>query len=365
MIIVAGDLHMGLKDLGHRTGDSMNTFRQLLAIASDLSRKYNTTVPVILAGDIWDSTNVHPEVFQYAARMRFRFEDVPLYYIDGNHDKISPSWTELIGAEELRPDKLTEVLPGVNVMGIPWNPPNAFKEILADSISKNKPDLLIVHQFIEDCEDSMIQTSIPASVFKDIECPVIAGDIHQEITVGKNVIYTSCTNRRTVNQPSGSYLVVMPHAETPMIEIGDEPATLEMTYGGFDIYRVKLFGRAIKFVKIAGRFEMEDIEKVPMEDPDGWPPYVVLMADSFDTEAVKRLNELAKDNIYIIYRKNNVDIIEDEDTEEEKFVLEGSREYARRALKDYPVSDGAKELALSMIEDEDTFFASLKENFNL
>lgn len=363
MIVVAGDIHMGLKDLGHRTGDSVASLGYVLEIASVLSRKSKQFVPVILAGDIWDSVNVHPQVLQSAQFQRKAYNDVPIWYINGNHDRVTPSWTEFLGANQLY-DWRTHEIAGLNVLGIDWTLPKDFKEKLKSAISKKKLDLLIVHQFIEDCDDSIITNSIPVSVFDDLDCPVIAGDIHQELIVKNKVVYTSCTNRRAVNQPDGSCLIVATRDEERYIPAKMD--TEQVTHiNGLDIYRVHLPSRPVVVWKVPGTFEMEDVSKVPLDPAGPWLPYVVLMADAFDPEAVRELNTRADGHAFIIYRKNNVDIIEDEDVEEEKFVLDGSREYARKALKDYPISDGAKDLAMNMLEDEDTFFESLKENFGL
>lgn len=144
------------------------------------------TTPVIMGGDIFDTTKVHPSSLQKALEIFNRHPDVPLYFINGNHDPTddkSTSWMEFCPrAIELGPQKVT--LPdGLTVVGMSWRLNASIPDYLKE-IDKSA-DCLIIHQFVEpvfSLEDefrSIIQNALPSSLFKDFKA-VVAGDVHKQ-----------------------------------------------------------------------------------------------------------------------------------------------------------------------------------------
>ena len=66
----------------------------------------------------------------------------------------------------------------------------------------------------------------------------------------------------------------------------------------------------------------------------------------------------------MIYRRKDGVAIENEDSDT-SIALSGAKDYAKEAIRDYPVSQAAKDLAMVMIDNDDQFFEELNRRFEL
>ena len=188
--IVIADVHLQRSyTSGKGLDDHFNSLEDVFRMAEDMSQ--TTVTPIIMAGDIFDTTKVTPSSLQRALEIFDRHPSIPIYFINGNHDPEDGqqiSWMKFCErAIELGPEKT--ILPdGLTVAGMSWRVNSRIVEDMQQV--DHSVDCLFVHQFIEpvysldDEFRSIIQNALPSTLYKDFKA-VIAGDVHkQQVNVG-------------------------------------------------------------------------------------------------------------------------------------------------------------------------------------
>lgn len=366
LIIFAADVHADkqlYRSCPYAQWDSVSSFGSILHLADYFSKFYHCPVPVILGGDIWDTTKVTSEVVFEMIATRQKYPDVPLYFINGNHDACEPSWSLLLEAKHLGP-KITVLPGGARVVGLDYTRKDKFEEAL-DGVEKGA-DFLVVHQFIEESDDTIIQSSIPVSVFDEKYETVLAGDVHYPhcVTDGvAEVYYPGPTNRRTIREPEGGYMLISP-VNIPDME-------MQLMNNGFRFGYMKIAVRKLCEYTVDGGLTMEQVPEVIrfINNSASTPtPYVVVYADYFDNDAVKDLHEKGDCLANFIFRRKIV-------SEEEEDKLAGvipergsakASEYAVDAISSLDTIDPVvKELGVRMFQDEEGFFQEIRQKLKL
>lgn len=209
MFIFAADLHLSLitwQKLPELNSESLDSFRELLVMARTENpgfTKPKGICPLVLGGDIFDSVKMTPELLDKALAIREEFIDVPIYYINGNHDAIEPSWCSFfdnsvhLGSEPVR------LRDGEILCGIDFQLPEAFPE----AVSKVYPgcDYLIIHQTLDKLANGL-PGSVDSTPLQNFNC-VLAGDYHKNVHVD-NLYSPGSTNRRSIAEDSGKALFI-------------------------------------------------------------------------------------------------------------------------------------------------------------
>lgn len=138
--IACADLHLNLNMWTNNkaiVNDSLFSFYNILDLAEQLD------IPVVIAGDIFDTKMISSELFRYVSAIRNMFKDVKIYYVNGNHDSVNPSWlSHLHGTVKLGKDPVD--INGKQVVGIDYQLVNDFE----DALNAVYPfsDVLVTHQ---------------------------------------------------------------------------------------------------------------------------------------------------------------------------------------------------------------------------
>lgn len=204
MFIFAADLHLSLctwQKLPELNRESLFSFQFLLKEAA----KRNCSL--VLGGDIFDSIRVSPELLTEILKIRDNYRNVKIFYINGNHDAIEPSWTSFMG-NTVRLGTNPEVLSGgEDVCGIDFKTNAAFPEAVK-SVYRGC-SYLVIHQTLDKLSNG-VPFAIDSRILEDFKC-VLAGDYHIPGEVqneyGHWMISPGSTNRRTITEPQGTYIV--------------------------------------------------------------------------------------------------------------------------------------------------------------
>ncbi|MBQ9692959.1 MAG: metallophosphoesterase [Clostridia bacterium] len=372
MIIFAADLHIRnhtFSAQGLKINDSLTGFQRVLETAKD-ARKYGEPVSIVLGGDIWDTKRITPDLLEEAIRLRNRYLDIPIYYINGNHDDILPSWTSFLGNTiHLGPEPVT--LPGgETVSGMDYTTPRKIKENLE---SVQVSDFLVVHQFVEDREDSFISASVPLETYARFPV-VLAGDIHEQRHLyGKHtdLLYSGPAYRCSIPEPEGGCLLLSKERFLLMCRTLNN--CYKAMYQSFEI-------RPMTHLTFDGPFTMARIEEFRQKwEPERYrrtlsvSPLTVLHAEAFEEEAVKYLLDHygSKDGLdpekgLFLFRRTvpvQEQIVPSENTD--AVLASNALSYAIESLQTYQTEDRVKELARDALTNEDKFFEDLKEHFSL
>lgn len=207
--IAMGDVH--LDDLiwkRHReiTGDSR------LAFSTLVDRAIKHRIPLVIIGDLFDSSEPDPRLVRFFREEMVRCEkvDVPVYALQGNHDKrhgtpwycaCSP-WPIHIG------DGKPVTINGVRCVGFDYAVRDVIQQQLADlsariDAGEPAPEVLFLHQAVRqalrfegahNCDLDWIHPKIPLTVL---------GDIHKTIempTPGGRAFYTGGSHPRSLEE---------------------------------------------------------------------------------------------------------------------------------------------------------------------
>lgn len=191
--VIVGDPHLAERTwANHRelTGDSMYSFWQMLEMAKHRS------LPVILLGDIFDSKSVSSSVLQFFCGCMddLQAHNIPVYYIQGNHDLVHPPWPAVHswpiyvhGSMFVLQDP--ETGNKLNCYGLDWAPVANYARQLAEI--PMGVDVLFTHQAW--LEFGKMGSSITAEcVMLPRSITVITGDLH---------IATACNGKAANGDP--------------------------------------------------------------------------------------------------------------------------------------------------------------------
>lgn len=187
--VISSDWHVALnawKKYPEIRGDAEFSLSQIVDISTALN------VPLIAAGDLFDVKNPDSYTVNVTARQMKRMleANLPVFYVQGQHEMASPTWFSLFEGCKHVHDKTFEIS-GIKFYGYDYFLPKSFD----DSYVRFKPaDVLVTHQVwsellprhgqIHCCSYSLIAQN---NTYKAI----ISGDFHSHFTT--NIENTSCT----------------------------------------------------------------------------------------------------------------------------------------------------------------------------
>lgn len=148
LAVVVGDPHLSERTwASHRslTGDSLYSFWQAVEIAKEHE------LPMVLLGDIFDSKSVSSAVLQFfcSCMDNLQRHRIPVYYIQGNHDIVTPPWPDVHSwPQHIHRERIQlEDVPTGDVLrcyGLDWAPVANYAEQLAEIPAD--VDVLFTHQ---------------------------------------------------------------------------------------------------------------------------------------------------------------------------------------------------------------------------
>lgn len=310
MFIFSADLHFKVRPFKHapELDDAFKGFEYLCI----LSRQYGS-IPIVMGGDIFDNNRISPDVLSKFQKVRMTYKDIPLYYINGNHDVAEPSWMEFILNATRLGQKKTILPDGTKLAGMSWTINSKIPNYLEHT--DKDIDFLVVHQFIEptfresDEFSSLVTASIPSSTFKDFPA-VLAGDIHKSQIYPNSIpplAYPGPTSIQQLNETPGCFLVKesMEDGFTPFGSRFIKPISLP----GRDVIHVYISEDLLNDVdQIYQRIEQELQDYTPGtfpeldRDPTESNPWLALHIGAINAQVLQLITDRFQDQCYILPR---------------------------------------------------------------
>lgn len=199
--LLQGDAHLSEYIWGKRPqirGDAYHAFEQVVGHAVRLN------VPLILAGDVFDTTNpTTADVHFFRIQMdHLRQAGVPVYHFQGNHDRRNLPWSDAIHSHPVYVgDGRPFSLDGVSFRAFDYDSHDRIQTRVEMLASEPLPDVLLLHQAAKqalkfDGAWNFDLQTVPQGIHT-----VILGDIHtpfaQRFREGCTAYYTSATHPRS------------------------------------------------------------------------------------------------------------------------------------------------------------------------
>ena len=344
MFLFASDIHLSLVTWQRlpEVNDSLLSFQQLLSICA------NKSCPLVLGGDIFDSVRMTPELLEKVLIIRDQYDIVPIYYINGNHDLIEPSWCSFFNnAYHLGAQPTT--LPGGEVVcGIDFK----LSEEFPDAVSKVYPgcDVLVIHQTLDKLSNN-VPGAIDSSVLRNFNC-VLAGDYHVPGSYD-NLYSAGSTNRRSISEPEGCAYMVQDNGETLQKYFLDyRPLVTVRATDNYDVARQLLAEKL--------QINIYSTEKIYVQLQKG----IVVVRGEITKEVKDYWNTFDPDIAYILFVP---DVKETENITVDNAGLvaaRSSRYYLLSMLEKYPCSEEAKVIIRDYLAHPDMCIEHIKGKLN-
>ncbi len=213
-MVVLGDIH--LADLiwhRHRqiTGDARIAFTSFIDIAIQLS------VPAVIAGDLFDVSDPPSSLVQFfrSEMERAHQAGIPVYAIQGNHDKRAVPWYVACSPYPIHfGDGKPIAINGINVVGFDYTGRDEIQAQLAQLVvnmvqyeehqmPEEKPRILFLHQAVKqalkfegayNCDLDWVPSDIPLTIL---------GDIHKTMRMPMEhgeAWYTGASHARNIDE---------------------------------------------------------------------------------------------------------------------------------------------------------------------
>lgn len=182
--VVGADLHLNLSMWNTNKAirfDSLFSFYSLLDIASQTKRA------LILAGDTFDTKHISSELFLYTRALRDAYADVPIYYVNGNHDSNDPSWLAMLQNTHRLTNQGTNI-DGIDICGMDYVLADDFEDALREVYPYAQ--ILITHQTYDCFFNS--PTAIDHTLLRNRGL-VLSGDYH---TPGEHILQPEDENSK-------------------------------------------------------------------------------------------------------------------------------------------------------------------------
>lgn len=339
MFIFAADLHLSLitwQKLPELNEESLYSFRELLVMASTENPSFikpKGFCPLVLGGDIFDSVKMTPELLDKALAIREEFIDVPIYYINGNHDAIEPSWCSFFDNSVHLGAQPVTLRDGEVICGIDFQLPESFPE----AVSKVYPgcDYLIIHQTLDKLANGL-PGSVDSTPLKNFNC-VLAGDYHKNVHVD-NLYSPGSTNRRSIAEDAGKALFIN-NGEIQTINLDSRPL-------------------------VQAQLDEPDIKSVVAKLFTGEVPkgIIVVRGDATPEDKERWITEVG-DMAYLLFvpKVTATDEIDVDMSDSKVAAVRGSRVYMLEMLEKYPCSDDAKTIIREYLAQPDMYLEQLRE----
>ena len=289
------DFHLDFKQYGlqQRYEDYFNTTEDIF-----IKSKENNVDCIIIAGDIFNSKRPSGESIKRFIEIKNKYK-IPVYAIDGNHDKAGHAWLDICGIGKL--DKPVEIKGNV-FLGIDYCRANQFKEKLIELDENNiKVDVLVMHQAISEMFDfggGDFSTSWLVPAAKSLGVKYIAmGDIHSyslKTIDGLSLSYPGSPEPTSVSQLGGTGFI-------NIVTLGDEVEIKKITLNSREFIRVRASGDNTKLIR--------KIEQ-------GYTPFVII--EYLNGEGLDLIGVLNEHGVMYQTRL----LIDEEDSGEEKIVFD-------------------------------------------
>ena len=346
MFVYASDIHLSLntwRSLPEVREDSLLSFKQLLENCQQLSE--DTACPLVLGGDVFDSVKMTPELLTEVINIRNQYLDIPIYYINGNHDLIEPSWCSFF-KNSTHLGSQPSTLPGGEVIcGIDFKLAEEFPE----AVKQVYPgcDYLIIHQTL-DVLSNNLPGSIDSTPLKNFNC-VLAGDYHKFETYEQ--FYSSgSTNRRSIAEDVGRAFVVRSKEDISVLELNNRP----MVTVSVDESAEEAIAKTVELTKsFWNQLESSALMKG-----------IIVVRGEITSEVKSSWTEEVGDRAYLLFVPNL--------KESEEIVIDGSAVVAARSskayllemLEQYPCSKEAKTMIQDYLAHPDKLLETVQEKLS-
>jgi len=200
--LAIGDLHLDAviwRRYRQITGDAFYGFKNCMTLAVDRQ------LPIVLVGDIFDVVNPDPQLVKFFRQQmdRLAAEGVPVYVMQGNHDKRTTPWT---GAIHDHPQYIGDGRPvqigGLTCVAFDYDTRDVIQQKLVTLT--DPPQVLFLHQAVRqalnfdgkwNCDLEWVPEGIPLTVMGDIHTPW-----QQQFRPGQRAYYTGATHARDRDQ---------------------------------------------------------------------------------------------------------------------------------------------------------------------
>lgn len=202
--VCLGDIHLDpviWRRYRQILGDSFVGFEGFVDTALSLN------VPLVILGDLFDTVEPTPELVQFFRGQMDRCvsAQIPVYAIQGNHDKRRTPWYTAIHSHPVHIGHGAVVNIGdFTVVGFDYAPLAEIREHLAGLEGTTLPQVLFLHQAVKqaiaidgawNCDLEWVPEGIPL---------IVMGDIHSqtEYTVreGQRAYYTGSSHPRSISE---------------------------------------------------------------------------------------------------------------------------------------------------------------------
>lgn len=343
MFIFASDLHLSLitwRSLPEVREDSLLSFKQLLEECQRRSK--DTVCPLVLGGDIFDSVKMTPELLTATMAIRNQYADIPIYYINGNHDLVEPSWCSFLG-NTIHLGSQPSTLPGGEVVcGIDFKLAEEFPE----AVKKVYPgcDHLIIHQTLDVLSD-YLPGSIDSTPLNNFNS-VIAGDYHKFMVAGP-FASSGSTNRRSIAEDEGSAFVVRDNMTFEVMNMYNRPLLKVFTDSDAEIAVRKLYNMTEPF---RDKLEYSSLLKG-----------IIVVRGEITPDVKDYWTDTVNDRAYLMF----VPLVK----ESEEITIDGSavaaarssRAYLLEMLEQYPCSSEAKMMIQDYLAHPDKLLETVQE----
>lgn len=344
MFLYASDIHLSLITWRRlpEVNDSLLSFQQLLEICAGKS------CPLVLGGDIFDSVRMTPELLEKVLIIRDQYDIIPIYYINGNHDLIEPSWCSFFdNAYHLGAQPTT--LPGGEVVcGIDFK----LSEEFPDAVSKVYPgcDVLVIHQTLDKLSNN-IPGAIDSSVLANFNC-VLAGDYHVPGAY-QNLYSAGSTNRRSISEPEGRALLVEDNGKTiSQYYLDYRPMAIVRSTDNHEEARIRLAEKL--------KTTIYSTESIYLKLKKG----IVVVRGDITSEVKEYWSDFDSDIAYVMFVP---DVKETENITVDSSDLvaaRSSRYYLLSMLEKYPCSEDAKVIIRDYLAHPDEMVETMKRRLS-
>lgn len=342
--VYGSDLHLSplvWNRLPTMTGDALFGLQCLLHLAN------TNNVPLLLGGDIWDSVRITPEFF-LKVRSLFERYNVKTYYINGNHDPATPSWTDALPDTHILGRQPINI-GGLNICGINYVYPDDF----AEEVSRVYPgsDVLIIHQTLG-CFSNNAPWAVPHALVKQFPL-VLAGDYHKAMAIRENnnvLISAGSTHPRTIRELTGLAILLYDDSSFD-IKLYPSRTTIRITdtvpnKETFNSTKAEVIGTQEGHLEDWGLTFPEELQS----------PLVIIEAQT-DNTTRSVWKEFAPD-CHILLVDTSAKTDTNTESVDSEIPTRGSKAYILDCLSGYPASDQSKTIVASLLTNSQEFLSN-------
>jgi DNA repair exonuclease SbcCD nuclease subunit len=213
-LLCMGDLHLSHL-IWYRHKDIADD--ALVAFTELVDRAIEMAIPLVLVGDLNDTVTPPTDIVEFIRSQvdRCAAAAVPIYFIDGNHDKRPTPWLTAISDWPIHigHGELTEIN-GITVAGFDYALAIDIQTKLATLASlPDRPQVLFLHQAVRqglgfenawNCDLDWVPDGIPLVVMGDIHAPT-----QYRLRDGGTALYTGSTHPRNLGELGTKSMVVV------------------------------------------------------------------------------------------------------------------------------------------------------------